>query len=73
LPAFGTILGSQAALEQLLDSQAAIGKPEQALCKGLLEVFSQLVSRNFKLDFLYKKTAKNCENHQRSFKKYCFD
>ena len=40
---------------------------------------SQLVSdfieasRNFDLDFLHKKTTKNYENHQRSFKKYCFD
>jgi hypothetical protein len=29
--------------------------------------------RNFFLNFLYKKTAKNCESHQRSIKKYCFD
>ncbi len=40
---------------------------------------SQLVSdfieanRNFNLDFLYKKTTNNCENHKRSFKKYCFE
>ncbi len=30
------------------------------------------VSRNIFLDFLHKKSAINCENHQRSFKKYCF-
>jgi hypothetical protein len=47
--------------------------------KGLLEGFSQLVSNftdastNFFLDFLHKKTAKNSENHKRSFKKIFFD
>jgi hypothetical protein len=43
----------------------------------LLEGFSQLVSEKSKLknlfwNFPHKKTAKNCENHQRSFKNYCF-
>jgi hypothetical protein len=48
--------------------------PEQASWRVLLERFSQLVSdfidasRNFILKFLHKKTAKNCENHQRSLK-----
>jgi hypothetical protein len=51
-----------------------MGKPEQAGGSGLLEGFSQLVSdfmetsRNFILDFLHKKTDKNCESHERSFK-----
>ncbi len=55
--------------EQLLQTQAAMGKPEQAGGSGLLEGFSQLVSdfietsRNFILDFLHKKTDKNCESH----------
>jgi hypothetical protein len=55
--------------EQLLETQAAIRKPEQALWRGLLEGISQIVSdfieasRNFYLDFLYKKTTKNYENH----------
>jgi hypothetical protein len=30
-------------------------------------------SRNFILDFLHKKTAKNCENQMRPFKKNYFD
>jgi hypothetical protein len=44
-----------------------------------MEGFSQLVSdfievsRNFIFEFLHKKTAKNCENNQRSFTKYYFD
>jgi hypothetical protein len=44
-----------------------------------LEGFSQLgsdfkaASRNFILDFLHKKFAKNCDNHLRSFKKFSFD
>ncbi len=65
--------------EQLLKAQAAIRKPKQALWRGLLEGISQLVSdfieasRNFILNFLHKKTTENCENHKRSFKKYCFE
>jgi hypothetical protein len=64
---------------QLLVSQAAVGKLEQASWRDLLEGFLQLVSdfieasRNCIVDVLLKKTAKNCANHQRSFKKYCFD
>jgi hypothetical protein len=64
--------------EQLLESQAAIGKPEQATRRELLEGFSQLVSdflevsRNYILENFHKKTAKNSENHQRSFTKYCY-
>jgi hypothetical protein len=64
--------------EQVLESYAASRKPEQTPWKGLLEGFLQLVkdfieaSRNLILDFLYKKTAKNCENHQRSFRKVLF-
>ncbi len=60
--------------EQLSESKAAIESQNSSL-----EGFSQLVcdfieaSRNFILHFLHKKTAKNCENHQRSLKKYCFD
>ncbi len=38
------------------------------ICKWFLEA-----SRNFILDFLHKKTTENCENHKRSFKKYCFE
>jgi hypothetical protein len=51
--------------EQLLKAQAAIRKPEHALCRGLLEGISQLVSdfieasRNFILDFLSQKD--NCK------------
>jgi hypothetical protein len=66
--------------EQLLETQAAIRKPEQALWRGLLEGISKLLvsdfieaSRNFGFDFLHKKTTKNFENHKRSLKKYCFD
>ncbi len=64
---------------QLLETQAAIRKPEQALWRGLLVGISQIVSdfieasRNFDSVFLHKKTTKNYENHQRPFKKYCFD
>jgi hypothetical protein len=52
-------------------------RTEQAL-KRVLEGFSVLVSdftevsRIFFLEFLHKKTFKSCENHQRSFNKYCF-
>jgi hypothetical protein len=65
--------------EQLLQTQAAMGKPEQAGGSGLLEGFSQLVSdfietsRNFLLDFLHKKTDKNSESHECSFKTHCSD
>jgi hypothetical protein len=50
--------------EQLLVSQAAIGKPEQARLIGLLEGLFLFVSdfieasRNFSLDFLHRKTDK---------------
>jgi hypothetical protein len=53
--------------EQLLETPAAIRKPKQALWRGLLEGFLQLVNafieaeRNFILDLLQKKTAKNSE------------
>ncbi len=63
----------------VLEAQAAIRKPEQALWRGLLEGISQLVidfleaSRNFILEFLHKKTTKKFENQERSFKKYCFE
>jgi hypothetical protein len=65
----------------LFESQAAFGttfrytggykNPDQTLWRGFLEAFSQLVSdfieasRNFILDFLHKKTAKNFENQMR--------
>jgi hypothetical protein len=38
----------------------------------LVSVFIE-ASRNFISDFLYKKTTENCEKHNRSFKKYCFE
>jgi hypothetical protein len=50
--------------KQLSESQSAIGKPEQASLRGLMEEFLQLgsdfleASRNFILDFPHKKTAK---------------
>jgi len=61
------------------ETLAAIRITEKTLWRGLLKGFSQFVSnfieagRNLILDLLYKKTANNCENHHRSFKKYCFD
>jgi hypothetical protein len=64
-------------MEQFSGSQAAFGKKiHKVPTEGLLEGFSQLeshfiaVSRNFMLDVLHKKTAKNCRNHQiqRSYK-----
>ncbi len=60
------------------EHQKALGKPEQAVWRELLEEFSQLVSdfieasRNLIWAFLHKKTEKRCENHQRSHKKYCY-
>jgi hypothetical protein len=68
------------ALETTLESQTAIGKPEQApflieLLEGCLQLISDFIeaSRNITLDFLNKMTAKKSEKHQCSFKKYCFD
>ncbi len=61
--------------EQLLASQAAIEKPDQASRRGLLEGFSKLlsdlieVSKNFGFDFLHEEVVKNCESHRRSPKK----
>ncbi len=47
------------------------------IIRSLLEVFSTSdfieESRSFILDFLYKTTAKNCDNHQRSFKNYFYE
>jgi hypothetical protein len=34
--------------------------------------FHKVKEKDFILNFLYKKTAKNCENQKRSFKKFCF-
>jgi hypothetical protein len=75
--------------EQFSESQAGFGttfkgtggyqKAGTNSMKRLLEGISQLgsdfieASRNFILDFLHKKTTENCENHNRSFKKYCFE
>jgi hypothetical protein len=59
--------------KQLLESQAAIGKPETSFLESVTGRISTIVfdfiepSSNFILDFLHKKTAKNLENHQRSF------
>ncbi len=67
--------------EQLLKSQTASGKPEHTPWRELLEGFSQLVSdfnhfikatRNFNFGCSSQKDGKNCEKHQRSFKKYGF-
>jgi hypothetical protein len=72
--------------EQFLESKAGFGTTfkgtasyQKAGTRSLKRVtgISQLVndfieSRNFILDFLDKKTTENCENHKRSFKKYCF-
>ncbi len=71
--------GSQAGYGKTFRDTAAIRKSEQALCEGLQEGISELVSdfieavRNFIFDFFHKKTTKNCENQKRSFKKYCFN
>jgi hypothetical protein len=52
--------------EQLLESQAAIGKPEKVSCSWLLAGFLQLLtdfieaSRNFILDIIHKKADKKC-------------
>ncbi len=60
--------------EQLLESQAAAWKPEQASYRWLLESLSELVSdfreasRNFIFKFL-KKAAKYCKNHRHRYKK----
>ncbi len=79
-PAFGKKISNHRRVsEQLLKAHEAIRKPKQALWSGLLEGISQLVSdfieasRNCILDLLHKKTTENCENHKRSFKKFCFD
>ncbi len=60
--------------EQLLETQEAIEKLEQASWRGLEAGFSQFVSdfiqasSNFSFEFLRKQAAKNCENHQSSSK-----
>ncbi len=52
--------------EQLLETQVAIRKPEQAFWIGLLEGISKWFHRSkYKLPF--------CENHKLSLKKYFFD
>jgi len=67
------------AFEQLLETQEAIEKPEQTSWRGLQAGFSQFVSdfiqtsSNISFDFLHKQAAKNCEDHERSSKKYLFD
>ncbi len=81
-PAFRTNLfsGSLVAFVITLESHAAIGKPEQATWRGLLERFLQLVSdyRNkhmnlfFWIFWIHKKTAKNCENIQCQFQNVLF-
>jgi hypothetical protein len=64
--AFGTIFRiTDSFSEQLLESQAAIGKPETSFLGRVTGRISKIVSdfievkRNFILDFLHKKTAKN--------------
>jgi hypothetical protein len=62
--------------EQLLEQRTTIGKLDwNKPSEGFLQLVNDFTeaSRNFNLGFLHKKTAKICENHQRSFKKYCFD
>ena len=62
--------------EQLLKAQAVIREPEKSSLKRVTgRKVSNFIeaSRNFILDFLYKKTTKNCENHKSSFEKYCFN
>jgi hypothetical protein len=49
--------------EQLLETQAAIESSLKSVTRRNFTIFY----------FLSKKTTKNCENHRRSFKKYCFD
>jgi hypothetical protein len=56
--------GSQGVTEQLLETQAAIRKPEKALwrlLKGISQLLSDFIeaSKNFNLEFLHKKTTKN--------------
>ncbi len=46
---------------------------EEGYWKYFLLKFLIESTRHFILDFLHKKTAKSCKNHQRSNKKYCFD
>jgi hypothetical protein len=57
------------ALETALESQAAIGKPEQApflieLLEGCLQFISDFIeaNRNITLDFLHKKKAKKAKS-----------
>jgi hypothetical protein len=60
--------------EQFLESQAAFGTNSLKRVTG--RIFTSYfieASRNFIYNFLYTKTTKNYENHQRSCKKYCFD
>jgi hypothetical protein len=73
--------------EQCLESQAAFGttlrvsgvyqKAGTSSLKrvtGVIFTISDFIeaSRNFMLDFLHKKTANICKNHQRSFQKVLF-
>ena len=63
-------------MEQFTESQAASSMPQQAIWKGLLEGFSQLVSvfteasQIFSFCFLHNKIAKKFKNYRRIYRKY---
>ncbi len=69
--------------EQLLESQAAFGKPEQATYRITGRIFTISSGKCFPRTrkhgetlfwiFFIKGQPKKSENHQRSFKKKCFD
>ncbi len=65
--------------EQFTESQAASCMPQQAIWRGLLAGFSQLVSvfieesQNFVFYFLHNKVAKKFKNYQRTYRKYWFE
>ncbi len=56
--------------ERLLGSYQKAGTSYQKRVTGSIATISKQAETLF--NFFFKKTGKNCENHQRSFKKYFF-
>ncbi len=73
-PAIGTIFGITGCFRNSLESQGSLSESRNKIPEeGFLKVF--ILHKRFHsskkkliLDFLHNKTAKKCENHQRSFK-----
>ncbi len=69
--------GSQAAFETTFLSHMRLSESRIMLPELGHWFFTEVnfieASKSFSLNFLHKKTAKSCENHQSSFKKYCLE